>query len=189
MTAQPCATADPSATIRHHVDNGAYHDAITVAAHSYGALVGRCCHALLGSQGEAEEAAQEAFLAAYTNLSRYRGESSFKAWLLGIARHICARRVERGVRHRQKLRLVADSPTAAELPEEAAAQQRRRQWLDAALQKLRPSEREALVLRFALDLRYREIAEACGVDEAAARKRASRGLNRLRQLLTEEDRP
>jgi RNA polymerase sigma-70 factor (ECF subfamily) len=59
---------------------------------------------------------------------------------------------------------------------------RARQLLD----EIRPSEREALVLRFAAELSFRELGAACGIDEAAARKRVSRGLQRLRSLLNED---
>jgi RNA polymerase sigma-70 factor (ECF subfamily) len=54
------------------------------------------------------------------------------------------------------------------------------------LGEIRPTEREALVLRFAADLSFREVGDACGIDEAAARKRVSRGLSRLRSLLGED---
>jgi RNA polymerase sigma-70 factor (ECF subfamily) len=56
-----------------------------------------------------------------------------------------------------------------------------------ALEKLKPSEREALVLRFVADLSHREIAVACGLDEAAARKRISRALARLRSIVPTEE--
>ena len=54
------------------------------------------------------------------------------------------------------------------------------------LGEIRPTEREALVLRYAAELSFREVAQACGIDEAAARKRVSRGLLRLRTLLGED---
>jgi RNA polymerase sigma-70 factor (ECF subfamily) len=43
-----------------------------------------------------------------------------------------------------------------------------------------------VVLRFEAGLSFRELAIACGVDEAAARKRVSRALARLREELGEE---
>ena len=54
------------------------------------------------------------------------------------------------------------------------------------LSEIRPSEREALVLRFAAELSFGELAEAAGIDEATARRRVSRGLARMRALLGEE---
>ena len=60
---------------------------------------------------------------------------------------------------------------------------RRAGALRVALEKLKPSEREALALRYVADLSHREIAETCGLDEAAARKRISRALDRLRSVM------
>jgi RNA polymerase sigma-70 factor (ECF subfamily) len=59
----------------------------------------------------------------------------------------------------------------------------------AALEEIRPTEREALLLRYQAGLSYQAIAAVCAVDEAAARKRVSRGLWRLRSLLAGSDDP
>ena len=56
----------------------------------------------------------------------------------------------------------------------------------AALGMVKPSEREAVVLRFEADLSFKEVAVACGIDEAAARKRVSRALAKLRVEIGEE---
>jgi RNA polymerase sigma-70 factor (ECF subfamily) len=55
------------------------------------------------------------------------------------------------------------------------------------MSKLKPSERDVLVLRYVADLSHREIGVACGLDEATARKRISRALSRLRQILPSEE--
>ena len=55
-----------------------------------------------------------------------------------------------------------------------------------ALEALKPSEREAVVLRYESGLPYREIAELMAIDEPAARKRVSRALLQLRTTLTDE---
>src|SRR6185503_7901171 len=49
------------------------------------AAVYRAAQAALGSANEAEDVAQEAFLAAYRKMDSYRGDASFKTWLLKIA--------------------------------------------------------------------------------------------------------
>lgn len=50
---------------------------------------------MLNNRGEAEDAAQEAFLRAYTNLDRYDRERSFKTWLLSITSNHCIDRLRR----------------------------------------------------------------------------------------------
>ena len=66
---------------------------------------------------------------------------------------------------------------------ELALERERAQRARDALAKLKPSEREAVVLRFEAGLSFKEVAIACGIDEAAARKRVSRALSRLRAEL------
>ena len=52
-----------------------------------------------------------------------------------------------------------------------------------ALEELKPSDREALLLRYEAGLSYREVGEVMASGEATARKRASRALARLRDVL------
>jgi RNA polymerase sigma-70 factor (ECF subfamily) len=141
--------------------------------------------AFLGAQGEADEVAQETLLAAYDAFPTYRAEGTVKAFLFGIARRLCARALEKRSRQTARLRLVHDTdhgPDAGDLALRRESAERAR----TALASLRPTEREALLLRYQGDLSFREVASACGCDEAAARKRVSRGLSRMRELLTEE---
>lgn len=181
---EPVAARDP---IEELVAAGRHREAVALCVREHGAAVGRLCMALLGSQPDAEEVLQETMLAAYAQMSSWRGEGSVRAWLFGIARRQCARRFERGARERRgHLRVVPEpageaSPAVAMVATIEAT--RRAQAVRAALAALRPSEREALVLRYQGELSFREIAELCGIDEAAARKRASRGLARLRTAL------
>jgi len=143
--------------------------------------LGRACMAILGSQSEAEDVLQETLVAALDGLESFRGDGTLRAWLLSIARRRCARRLEARARERDlEQSLVAPEPALS--AERASMAARARRLLD----EVRPTEREALVLRFAAELSFREVGQACGVDEAAARKRVSRGLARLRSLLGED---
>src|SRR5512139_3809024 len=53
------------------------------------------CYRMLGDPGEAEDAAQEAFLRAFSQLHRYDPARSFKTWLYAIASHHCIDRLRR----------------------------------------------------------------------------------------------
>ena len=77
-------------------------------------------------------------------------------------------------------------PTQGEARETFALRRQARVLRDA-LEKLKPTERDALALRYVADLSHREIAEACGLDEAAARKRVSRALQQLRSVMPTEE--
>ena len=171
---------DPIAVM---IASGQHRDAVAACARTHHAVLGRLCMALLGSQADADEAVQETLLRAHRAMPTYRAEGSVKAWLCGIARHVCAHVLETRRRGRELLEVV---PEAGEARDAFATRQRARALRDA-LDKLKPSERDVLALRFVADLSHREIAVACGLDEAAARKRISRALERLRSVMPAEE--
>ena len=171
---------DPIVELIH---DGRHRDALAACARTHHVVLGRLCMALLGSQADADEAVQETLLRAHRAMASYRAEGSVKAWLCGIARHVCAHMLETRRKGRELLELV---PTEGEARDTFALRRRARALRDA-LEKLKPSEREALALRYVADLSHREIAEACGLDEAAARKRVSRALDRLRSVMPTEE--
>lgn len=178
------AERDPVAEL---IARGDYRGAVGRCAELHGASIGRLCMALLGSQSDAEEVAQETLLAAHRAMPTYRAEGTVRAWLFGIARRQCARHLERRGRPARAahLQLVTDQDASG--PADDIAAGRRARALREALARLRPTEREALVLRYQAELSFREIAAMCGIDEAAARKRASRALERMRALIAVEE--
>ncbi len=165
------------------LEGGHHRDALAACARTHGPILGRLCMALLGSQADADEAVQETLLRAHRAMATYRGEGSVKAWLCGIARHVCARTLETRRRGRELLEIV---PVEDEARDVFAARRRSRAIRDA-LDQLKPTEREALVLRYVADLSHREIAAACNLDEPTARKRISRALARLRTVMPDQE--
>jgi RNA polymerase sigma-70 factor (ECF subfamily) len=175
----PDSPPDPVAAL---IAAGRHREALAACARGHGAVLGRLCIALLGSQSDADEAVQETLLRAHRAMAGYRGDGSVKAWLCGIARHVCAHALETRRRHgetREALEVVPAEPEARD----AFELRRRAGAVRDALGRLRPSEREALVLRYVADLNHREIAGALELDEATARKRVSRALAKLRSVL------
>lgn len=162
---------------------GNHRDALTACARTHHGVLGRLCMALLGAQADADEAVQETLLRAHRAMASYRAEGSVKAWLCGIARHVCAHTLETRRKGRELLEVV---PVEEEARDQFETRRKARVLRDA-LDKLKPSEREALVLRYVADLSHREIAVACGLDEAAARKRISRALERMRSVMPSEE--
>jgi RNA polymerase sigma-70 factor (ECF subfamily) len=176
------AAAQPDREILDAVAEGNHRVALSLCARTHGLALGRLCMALVGSRAEADDLVQETLLDAHSAFGSYRGDGSVRAWLFAIARRKCARHLERRTMQRAKLTLVHDSdksPPALDgvLERERATRAR------AALATLRPSEREALVLRFLCELDFHEVGRACGIDEVAARKRVSRALCRLREIV------
>jgi RNA polymerase sigma-70 factor (ECF subfamily) len=179
-------SSDGDAEIQAALAVGDHRAALTLCARHHGAGLGRLCMALVGSQAEADDLTQETLLTAHDGFAGYRGEGSIRAWLHGIARRKCARNVERRVRREARLHLVHDSERTPPT-DELLVRRRRAEQARAALEAIRPTEREALVLRYVADLSYREVSDACGIDEAAARKRVSRAIARLRAALAKDE--
>jgi len=187
MEAQVSTAVSPKEDpIANLIRAGSHRDATAACAREHGAAIGRLCMALLGNQAEAEETVQEVLIAAHDAMASYRGEGTVRAWLYGIARRKCARKLEMRGRRERRLRLVHDAQANGQLPDEELEARRQALRVRAALEHLKPSERDAVVLRYQGGLAYKEIGEACGIDETAARKRVSRALARMKQLLSEE---
>lgn len=182
-TAVDVLSGDPADPIAALVLEGRHRDAVVACVQTHGAILGRLCMALLGSQADADEATQETLLRAHRGMATYRAEGSVKAWLCGIARHVCAHMLET----RRKQREVLEVVPAGEDGRDVFVQRRRSRALREALAKLKPTEREALVLRYVADLSHREIAAACNLDEPTARKRISRALARLRTVMPDQE--
>jgi RNA polymerase sigma-70 factor (ECF subfamily) len=178
---------EPTDTISALIAAGDRRAAVTECARVHGRSIGRLCMAMLGNASDADEVLQETLLAAHRGMESFRGEGTVRAWLFGIARRQCARHLEARRNRAGHLQVVPEQTPSDDDPEDAARIAQRARIVRAALEHLKPSERDALLLRYQADLSFREIADACGIDEAAARKRASRGLSRLRNLLTRED--
>jgi RNA polymerase sigma-70 factor (ECF subfamily) len=141
---------------------------------------------MLNDRGEAEDAAQEAFLRAYANLGRYDVTRSFKTWVLSITSNHCIDRLRR--RRLTWLSLEEPLPPHPALtsdipgPEEATLTNERNQLVQDMLAELSPDYRLAVVLRYWYELSYAEIAEMLDTTESAIKSR----LFRARQLLADQ---
>jgi RNA polymerase sigma-70 factor, ECF subfamily len=156
--------------------------ALAVCAERYGASIGRLCMAMLGSQQDADAVTEETLLSAQQRFAESSGAASLRAWLFGLARDHCLQHIEQ--KRRRGSRLAGEADGGALVSD--AGLRLRASKARALLEQVRPSDRDALLLRFAADLTFQEVAAACGVDEPTARRRASRALLRLRSLLESE---
>lgn len=176
------ADRQPPTTFQEAMERGDHRAALAICVREHGESVGRLCMAMLHSQTEAEEVAQETLLAAYESFPSFRFEAPVRAWLLGIARKKCLKTLLQRRRHEEKSAELPP-PSEPEGAEERIHRRRRAVKARAVLQQLKPTEREALLLRYQGELSYRGVAFACAVEEPTARKRVSRALLHLRAAL------
>ena len=132
----------------------------------------------MGAQpAEADDVAQDAFLAAFERIAEFRGEGAFAGWVKKIAARLYLRRFRKGV----KLDLSAEPETEPEPSHEAASN--RRIDLDEALKVLSPNERICVSLCYGGGLSHAEAAETLNAPLGTVKSHVKRGLDKLRERL------
>ena len=141
---------------------------------------------LLGDRQDAEEVAQDAFVYALRNLSRYDpARSAFSTWLYTITLSRCRNKRRRKWLALLPLDLVANERHAQpdRLLESVLERRGVRAQVWEALQGLPPRLREPVALRYLAELRYKEVGEALGCNPKTAESRARQGLQQMRVTL------
>ncbi|TAK18861.1 MAG: RNA polymerase sigma factor [Acidobacteria bacterium] len=158
-------------------------------------IVFRTALAALGSREDAEDAAQEAFVMAWRRLSGFRGDSTFKTWLLTITwRKALDRRRSRRVWWSRQITSSSSSSSWAEdhsspldvaetsepTPERVAVSKDLADRAKDEITRLSPKLRDALLLAASGEHRYEEIATLLGIPIGTVKWRVSEA----RRLLT-----
>ncbi len=132
----------------------------------------------------AQDAAQEAFVNALRGLQRFRGDASFRTWLLRIALN-AARTIARRQYHRREVSLEAARDAPADVRDSAhlAAVHDEAARAAVMLERLPEKQRMAVTLRINQGLSYQQIGAVLACTEGAARVNYHLGVKRLRELL------
>jgi RNA polymerase sigma-70 factor (ECF subfamily) len=180
-------------------------DAFAVLVERDLAPVTRVCHRVLGNAADAEDAAQEAFVAAFRSLPDWRGDGPFTAWIARIAVRIAVRRAHQrrpvdwidvaaldgpdeildGGARRVARHFADASVDAADLtdPGRIALAAEEAIAVRDALRGLDEPYRETVALRYFAGLTVPEIAAACDRPQGTVKTHLHRGLLRLRERL------
>ena len=150
----------------------------------YSDFVYNLTYRILGNHADAEDAAQDAFLAAYRNFHRFRGDSSVSTWLYRIATNAALMKLRKDRQRRmiphvdyEDVQLVSPS----EGPEKLALNAELRECLEQGLDSLQANLKTAVVLRDVQDLSNEEAAEILGVSVSSLKARLHRGRVLLRK--------
>ncbi len=161
-------------------------NAIDEAYRAHHAAVRGLARRLLGDAAAAEDIVHETFVTLPRAIRKYRGESSFRSFLLGVAVNHSRRHVRSVMRRRRAMERLADrdavSPTAIDGHAEVA----RRQLADRltlALDQLSFDQREAFVLCEVEQRTSVEVAEILGIPEGTIRTRVFHAKRKLRTVL------
>ena len=148
----------------------------------------RTAWVITGTAADAEDAAQEGFVKAWSAMSRFRAGAAFRPWLLAIVANEARNRRRSGRRQEDlALRVAEDRPSgdAAPSPEAAALAGERRRLLLAAVNRLPEADRQVIACRFFLELSEKEMAGALGCRRGTVKSRLSRAMARLRDAMAE----
>jgi RNA polymerase sigma-70 factor, ECF subfamily len=148
------------------------------------------CFRFTGRDNEAQDLTQEVFLRVFKTLPSFRsGEGSFTVWLTRLTRnllidHYRRTKLERATDSIEDQLTVLEEKTALHgRTDGLLASREASECLQAALQKLSPELREAVILRDLEEMEYREIANVLQVPEGTVKSRLNRGRAELARVL------
>jgi RNA polymerase sigma-70 factor (ECF subfamily) len=147
-------------------------------------------YGILGREEDARDATQETFIAAFRNLSGFRGDAKVSSWLHRIAVNQCITRRRRAkVRGETSLEVEEETggaqfaSTLEANPDEQTEGRERNEAVRRAVNSLPPELRSVVVMKEFEDLTFQEIAATLGVPLSTVKSRLYTALKQLRMRL------
>jgi RNA polymerase sigma-70 factor, ECF subfamily len=154
----------------------------------------RTARAIVKDDGGAEDALQEAYVAAYRHIGEFRGDAAFGTWLTRIVVNQSLQALRKSRRERVVVPFgdsadddvpeVADDPQYT--PESLMLRTEIRRLVERKIDELPAAYRTVFMLREVEDLTVEETAAALDIPAATVRSRLFRAKARLREALTQE---
>jgi RNA polymerase sigma-70 factor (ECF subfamily) len=141
------------------------------------------CYRFVGNHDDAADLAQEAFLRAYRGVRGFKGEASLSTWLYRIAVNVCLNRVTAKAPAFESLDAHHDLGAHGPDPSNLLLQRERAARVRAAIARLPPRQRAALVLRVYQELPHAEIARIVGGTVGAVKANFFHALHNLKRIL------
>jgi RNA polymerase sigma-70 factor (ECF subfamily) len=138
-----------------------------------------------GERNEVDELVQDTFVRAFNSLDGFRGESSFRTWLFTIERRLLVDRRRAEKRRRDRLEIQEDDAATEYDALDGVVADETEQRMRRAVGRLSPTQKEVFTLRVAEGLSYKEIAEAVGTTEGAARVHYHNAMRAVKEFLDE----
>jgi RNA polymerase sigma-70 factor, ECF subfamily len=149
----------------------------------YNQRIYRVVRAITGSDGEAEDVMQDAYVRAYAHLDQFAGRASFATWLTRIAVHEALARRRRGERFVDLDDVMPTLAFPGHGPEQRATDRELGAALQEAIDELPPSFRTVFVLREAEGLSTAETAASLDIPPETVKTRLHRARSLLRHRL------
>lgn len=163
---------------------GGDREAFGALVEQYRDNVYRLAYRMCGNAYDADEAAQEAFVAAWRALPNFRGDAKFSTWLYRLTTNAAIDVMRREKRHQtvgdgEMIDLADD----ADSPQETVERTEQQEAVQKALATLSEEYREVLLLRYMEELDYAEIAEVLQLPSGTVKSRINRAKAALKTAL------
>ena len=163
---------------------GGDREAFGALVEQYRDNVYRLAYRMCGNAYDADEAAQEAFVAAWRALPNFRGDAKFSTWLYRLTTNAAIDVMRREKRHQTvgdgEMVDLADD---ADSPQETVERTEQQEAMQKALATLSEEYREVLLLRYMEELDYAEIAEGLQLPSGTVKSRINRAKAALQTAL------
>jgi RNA polymerase sigma-70 factor (ECF subfamily) len=177
-------------TSEHEADDALLADEARSNGHAFGELyeryhlrVYRYVYHRVGNTADAEDITALVFMKALEALPNFQSHrSGFAPWLFRITRNSVVDHYRRG-RRQEPLDALEQQAPSTEDPLHHALGSERRAELHALVHDLSPDQRDVILLRFAADLSFAEIASILKKNEPAVRMLLHRGLRKLKAVM------
>lgn len=160
----------------------------------------RRAYRLLGNAADAEDAVQDALLAAYTHLDQFKGQAQLSTWLSAIVQNCARMQLRKRLRH---IHVPLDEPIGegqehavwerladqGPSPEEECRDSELSRCLARFQHQLSPTQLRAFRLREIQGLSIRETAQILGVPQGTVKAQSARARKKLRELMQRALRP
>ena len=145
---------------------------------------------MLGKDEDARDACQEAFIAAFRNLSKFRGDAKFSSWMYRIALNACHTRLRNAGIVKYSLDETDENGRQKDVVDKSAVNlsdqlqlDERTQFVRRALQALPPEMRQVIVMKEYEEMTFVEIAEILHLPISTVKSRLYTGLQQMRLRL------
>ena len=144
----------------------------------------RVAFSMLQEDDAAQDVVQDAFIKAFRALAGFRGEASFRTWILTIAGNEARGALRRRGRRRETA-LEDAGPVRSQQkpPDMEAVDAQEAAWARKMMETLPEKQKLSVALRIEEGLSFKEIGEIIGSSEGTARVNYFHGIRRLRELL------
>ncbi len=179
---QPIQSSDAD-VLQRYIQTG-HREALAPLVERYQGMIYASALRQLRRADIAEDVTQAVFVVLATKAASLKDRPTLGGWLMKVTRYAAIDAMRAQSRQRRHEHAAAKSEATVDLARVAGEWEALSRVLDESMAKLKPADRDMIVMRYFQELSFAEIGRSSGISEEAARKRTARSLSRLRHLVS-----